>query len=349
MLRTLPDASIDSIVTSPPYWGLRSYHAGPNEIGKQQTPDAYVAALVAVFKEAARVLSPRGAMWLNLGDSYVNAKGQAGGSDPKNPARRHGLRPQDVAVAGLKRKDLVGIPWMVAFALRADGWWLRRDQIWAKPNPMPDSVNDRTTSSHEYIFLLTRAMRYYFNGVPIREPYSAATLKEFSTPYRGTSRKAYEANGVQNPSDLKRRMVDKQRGHTRKHAGFNARWDSISKEEQQRNGANSRSVWVIATEGSRLEHYAVMPKKLARKLVLSICPPGGTVLDPFAGAGTTGVVALEEGRSFVGIELSEQYADIARCRLADTAPLLAYEIHAPVNALPTPAAEAFVCGGKARA
>lgn len=325
VLKTLPEASVDCVVTSPPYWGLRDYGVA-GQIGMQQTPAAFVVALVEVFREARRVLVKSGAMWLNLGDSFVNAKGQAGGVDPKQPARRHGLRPQDVAVDGLKRKDLVGIPWMVAFALRADGWYLRRDQIWHKPNGMPESALDRPTSSHEYVFLLTLAEKYYFDAKAIREPYSASTLREFQQPYDGQARKDYSANGVQNPSDVKRRIVDKQRGHSRRHAGFNDRWDAMSVAEQRANGAHPRSVWSIATEGSDVEHYAVMPKKLARKLVISACPAGGTVLDPFAGARcTTGLIALQEGRSFVGVELSPKYAALGREYLAGVAPLLATE------------------------
>lgn len=325
VLQTLPDASVDCIVTSPPYFALRDYgHA--QQIGRESTPTAFVDALVNVMRDARRVLNPAGNMLVNMGDTYQCAKGQSGGVDPKNSARRHGLRATDVTIAGLKPKDLIGVPWMLAFALRADGWYLREGIVWHKPNGMPSSATDRCTLSHEYVFHLTRRRRYTWNHKAIREPYAESTRKEFERPYEGKGRKAYEADGVQNPSNLKRRMVDKQRGHSRTHAGFNDRWDSMSKEQQMADGANARSVWTIATEPSPYDHFAVMPRALARKCIMAGCPAGGVVLDPFAGVATTGVVALEEGRSFVGIELNPKYHAIGRERLAGVAPLLAVEV-----------------------
>lgn len=327
VLKTLPDQSAHSLVTSPPYYALRDYgHA--RQLGRESTPQAFVLALVEVFAEAWRVLRRDGNLLVNLGDTYQCAKGQAGWVDPKNPARRHGLRATYVAIPGLKPKDLIGVPWMLAFALRDAGWYLREGIVWHKPNAMPSSATDRCALSHEFVFHLARSRRYFWSQAAIREPYSESTRKEFERPYAGKGLKAYEANGVQNPSTLKRRIVDKQRGRSRQHQGFNARWDAMSKEEQMTNGANARSVWTIATEPSTYDHFAVMPRALARKCIIASCPAGGVVLDPFAGVCTTGVVALEEGRSFVGIELSPKYHAMGRERLANVAPLLATELRA---------------------
>lgn len=335
VLAEMPEASVDALVSSPPYFAQRSYGDLSAEIGRESTPDQFVAALVSVFRAVRRVLKPAGCLWINIGDSYCSAKGQAGGIDPKNPARRHGLRATDVAIPGLKCKDLIGVPWLLAFALRSDGWYLRSDTIWHKPNPMPGSALDRPTSAHEYCFLLSKSRRYYFDSAAIREPLSASMLQQMQREYTNASRKGYAAAGVQDPSDTKRgilkRRTDKQRGHGRRHAGFNERWDAMSKEEQMAQGSLPRSVWTIPTnsaDGADLDHFALMPRALARKMVISACPAGGVVLDPFAGCATTGVAALEEGRSFIGIELNPAYAQQARHRLASVAPLLAAEASA---------------------
>jgi DNA modification methylase len=309
----LRSESVDCCVTSPPYWGLRDYgHA--DQIGTQQTPTRYVIEIVRVFAEVYRVLKPGGTVWLNLGDSYQNAKGQAHGVDPKQPARRHGLRPQDVSIPGLKPKDLVGIPWKVAFALQQAGWYLRSDIIWSKPNPMPESVTDRPTKAHEYLFLLAKAERYYYDAAAIREPYAESTLTQFDKPYNGLGLKDYAAAGVQNPSAIKQRITDKQRGHGRRHAGFNDRWDAMPKVEQQQNGANKRTVWTVPTMPYAGAHFATMPEKLVEPCILAGCPLGGLVLDPFVGSGTVVAVAQRLGRRGVGVDLS--YQDLARKRTA---------------------------------
>lgn len=320
VLQTLPEASVDCCVTSPPYWGLRDYGIA-GQIGMEQTPDQFVAALADVFDEVRRVLKPAGTCWVNLGDSYQNAKGQAHGVDPKQPARRHGLRPQDVTVPGLKPKDLVGIPWMFAFEARRRGWFLRADVIWSKPNPMPESVTDRPTKSHEYVFLLTKSKRYHYDAAAIREPYAASTLLEFERSYTGEATKDYAGAGAQNPSAVKKRITDKQRGHGRRHAGFNDRWDDMPKDEQQQRGANKRSVWTIATKPFREAHFATFPEALVEPCIRAGCPADGVVLDPFCGAGTTGVVAAKLNRRFIGIELNPAYIAIAEKRIFDAAPL----------------------------
>lgn len=327
-LATLADGSVQCVVTSPPYWGLRDYgHAG--QLGTEQTPDAYVAAMVEVFAGVWRVLRKDGTLWLNLGDSYQNAKGQAHGVDPKQPARRHGLRPQDVSIPGLKPKDLVGIPWMVAFALREAGWYLRSDVVWSKPNPMPESVTDRPTKSHEYVFLLTKARRYYYDAEAIKNPPAASTLKEIEKEYHGTALKDYRGTGAQNPSSVKARIVQrmrqKQRGHGRRHDGFNDRWDAMTKEEQVALGSNARSVWEIATQPYPDAHFATFPEELPRRCILAGSRPGDLVLDPFTGSGTTGAVALQLGRRFIGIELNEAYIELARRRIGGVSPLFASE------------------------
>lgn len=335
VLQQMPKESVDCIVTSPPYYGQRRYSDDRREVGRDQSLEQYVTSLVAIFSIAWGCLKRSGCVWINLGDSYCNAKGQAGGRDPKNPARRHGLRSVDRPMPGFKPKDLLLVPCRVAMALQEWGWFLRSDTIWHKPNAMPGSQLDRPTTAHEYCFLLSRARRYYFDSESIREPLSASMLEQLRHGYTGRARKDYQGAGVQDPSDVKRRILagrrDKQRGHSRRHAGFNARWDAMSKSEQMATGSLPRSVWTIptnSTDTGAWDHFAMMPKALARKLVVSACPAGGLVLDIFCGMATTGVVALEEGRSFVGIELNPKYHAAARERLASVVPLLAAEVSA---------------------
>lgn len=320
ILKTLPGQSVHCCVTSPPYFGLRDYGVD-GQIGLEQTPDEYVAEMVAVFREVRRVLRNDGTLWLNLGDSYWTAKGASMGVDPKQPARRGWVRPQDrPAPVGLKPKDLIGIPWMVAFALRADGWYLRQDIIWHKPNPMPESVKDRCTKAHEYVFMLSKSARYFYDTDAISEP---ATEESMARSGRADLREkegwaeAYHGNP---PSGLKR---DKQRGHSRRHAGFNDRWDAMEKAEQCSGKRNKRSVWTIATRPFSEAHFATMAPELAETCIKAGCPTGGTVLDPFGGAGTTGLCADRLNRNAVLIEINPSYVEIARKRLADDAGLFA--------------------------
>lgn len=244
-------------------------------------------------------------LWLNIGDSHQNAKGQAGGVDPKQRNRRHGLRPQDRSVPGLKPKDLVGIPWLVALALRDDGWWLRRDIIWHKPNAHPEAVMDRPSGAHEYVFLLTKARRYYYDAKAIGDAPSDALVRQVAEGYDGSARRDYAVTGSPDPSATKRRVIDAARKRLARD-GF--LW------------VNARSVWSIQTESAEDAHCAVMPFDLAEKCVKAGSKDGSLVLDPFAGSGTTGVAALCLQRSFVGIELNPAYAASARRRLAGVAP-----------------------------
>lgn len=333
-LAELPDASVQCIVTSPPYWGLRDYGMD-GQIGLEPTHHQYIGAIASLFSENYlwRVLKDDGTVWLNLGDSYaagghggggvfMEMRGESGSEAWAHRQHKTGWRkPPD----GLKPKDLVGIPWHVAFAIQQRGWYLRSDIIWSKPNPMPESVQDRPTKAHEYVFLLSKSPRYYYDAAAIREPYAASTLTQFERPYEGEATKDYEAAGVQNPSAIKRRITDKQRGHGRRHAGFNDRWDAMPKDAQQVNGANKRSVWHVATQPYPDAHFATYPEALVEPCIRAGSKEGDVVLDPFTGSGTTGVVAVRLGRSFVGIELNPQYAEMARRRIGNANPLFAQE------------------------
>jgi DNA modification methylase len=330
-LQTLPDGCVQTCVTSPPYFGLRDYGV-PGQIGLEASPDAFMARMVDVFEGVRRVLRDDGTLWLNLGDSYATGgKGSGGrfmemrGGDGSESAgawaHRKGAKGWRSAPEGLKHKDLIGIPWRVAFALQAAGWYLRADIVWSKPNPMPESVRDRPTKAHEYIFLLSKSPRYYYDAAAIREPFSASTLREFADGYNGSARKAYAGTGAQNASDVKRRIIDKQRGHGRRHAGFNDRWDAMPKTAQTGMGRNKRSVWHVATQPFPGAHFATYPEKLIEPCILAGSKPGDTVFDPFCGSGTTGAVAIRHQRNFIGCEMNPEYVKLAEKRIGGVAPL----------------------------
>lgn len=325
VLKTLPDQSVQCCVTSPPYFGLRDY-GNPAQMGLEKTPAAFVESLVDLFREVRRVLRNDGTVWLNLGDSYVANRtyqvGSTKGGKKHGPAQ--GVQGRGSSVpSGLKPKDLIGIPWRVAFALQADGWYLRQDIIWAKPNPMPESVRDRCTKSHEYIFLLSKSDKYYFDSEAIRNQPSEALLKQVAEGYNGSDTKEYSEGGAQSASGTKsriiegaRKRVDKMRGHERTHEGFRDKWDGLSKAEQQALGSNKRSVWTVATQPFKGAHFATFPTELIRPCILAGSKPGDTVLDPFAGSGTTGVVSKQEGRKFIGIDCNPEYVELAKERIA---------------------------------
>jgi len=294
VLRTLPDESVQCVVTSPPYWGLRDYGVD-GQLGLERTPDEYVAAMVDVFREVRRVLRRDGTLWLNLGDSYAgswsgNSMRPDGGTQrPGGP----GFQPLDERVparggyvpSGLKPKDLVGIPWRVAFALQADGWYLRSDIIWAKPNPMPESVTDRPTKAHEYLFLLSRSERYVYDADAIREPNTALSLERHSGPRRPPTKSAYAAG------DHGRRRHE---GPINQNGGWT-------------DGRNRRSVWTVATQPYPGAHFATFPEALVEPCILAGCPEGGVVMDAFAGTGTVGVVAQRLSRRALLIDLNPDY------------------------------------------
>jgi DNA modification methylase len=293
MMRTLPEKSINCCVTSPPYYGLRDYgHEG--QIGLEETPDAFVQKLVEVFREVKRVLKDDGTLWLNLGDSYVGTGAKGEHKDPKHPEGRNAQSdtPKNNKVAGLKSKDLIGIPWRVAFALQSDGWYLRQDIIWHKPNPMPESVQDRCTKAHEYIFLLSKCSKYYYDIEPIREDIKPTSGKINGAPLRGEH--ILECGG---------RKTEK-------------------REYEEIKGANKRSVWSVNTKSYDGAHFATYPPELIRPCILAGCPKGGVVIDPFGGSGTTAAVANEEGRDAVLCEINPEYISLINKRLSEVQPKL---------------------------
>lgn len=362
-LREVPDESVQCVVTSPPYWGLRDYGTAEweggdptcehrvgsqvpdskakgaiaagvrpgadtstcldcgasridGQLGLEPTPEAYVAAMVEVFREVRRALRPDGVVWLNLGDSYNNrvvsrpSSHQAGLgfesehlSTPWAEHAANGRARMSIADGDLKEKDLVGIPWMVAFALRADGWWLRSDVIWAKPNPMPESVEDRPTRSHEYIFLLTKSAHYFYDGDAIREAAEYGGAKDTATsPYgQGFSRRDPE-------KATKRRTV-------RPGIDTNGGGQGAGEMSYPLNSRNRRTVWTVPTRPFADAHFATFPPKLIEPCVRAGSAEGDLVLDPFAGAGTAVLVAHYLGRAGLGIELNPEYVSIAEARL----------------------------------
>lgn len=421
-LRKLPEESVQCCITSPPYWGLRDYGIG-GQIGLERTPEEYVEKIVDVFREVRRVLRSNGIFWLNMGDSYFG--GGRGGNPDDSPFRKQATNRGSLVAPtclprGCKPKDLVGIPWMLAFALRADGWWLRSDIIWSKPNPMPESVTDRPTRAHEYLFLLSKSRAYFYDAAAIAEHgVSAGTTKmpdgwntapgahgSFHPQGREKGKPADRHGSTLQGGDYgrhflgdaippKERRTDKQRGHSRRHAGFNDRWDAMEREEQCQ-WRNKRSVWIVATQPFPEAHFATFPEDLIEPCVLAGTSPtacgvcgapwervlerkhygdlsprsigldesvvgasrnnfGGqqrwseyehprttgwaptcdhndntgrcTILDPFSGAGTTGVVALAHQRSYIGVEINPQYNEMAGQRLAQVAPLFAKAVY----------------------
>ena len=331
VLKDLPEQSVNTCITSPPYWGLRDYqtaeweggdencehtisHYSDNlkpevdrpfrgnrsacikcgairkdsQLGLEDTPEEFVENLVSVFREVKRVLRDDGTVWLNLGDSYSSGGRTTTTNQTLRGDKDYGVtRPKPSK--GIKPKDLVGIPWRVAFALQSDGWYLRQDIIWHKPAPMPESVKDRCTKAHEYIFLLSKNKKYYFDNESIKE----------------------DAVGNNPGNKTKHRAVGQSFSETKNNI------DKISAVSKR----NKRSVWTVPTKPFRDAHFATFPPDLIKPCVLAGCPEGGTVLDPFGGAGTTGLVAQQHNRNCILIELNPEYAQIARDRLYNDAPL----------------------------
>ena len=303
-LRELPDESVQCVVTSPPYWGLRNYGC-ERQIGLEATPREYVAKMMEVFAEARRVLRSDGTCWVNMGDSYARNGGTQGGGN-RELMRIEGVQSRMLSIpqgCGLKEKDLIGMPWRLAFALQEDGWWLRQDIIWSKPNPMPESVTDRCTKAHEYIFLLTKSAKYYYDQDAIR-----------GEGGHGSIHKAGRASG-----NKKHKLVTKYEGSDSEEHRTAAGLMKISEKSYAR--PNKRSVWEIATEGYAEAHFATFPTKLVEPCILAGSKPGDVILDPFCGSGTTGLVAMRYQRDFVGIELNPDYARMAERRIGDEIPL----------------------------
>lgn len=317
VLKELAPESIQCVVTSPPYWGLRNYgHA--EQIGQEETPQAYVETLRQLFAEVWRVLRDDGTLWLNLGDSYSGSgKGGNPGHSPhiKQRTNSGSLSVRGVKRNGLKPKDLIGVPWLVAFALQSDGWYLRSDIIWHKPNPMPESVTDRPTRSHEYIFLLTKSERYYYNHEAIKEP-CIYDLAGTGTEARKARQKecakslpTAERHGIRPPK------VDKQRGHSRRHDGFNDRWDQMEKAEQCTGMRNKRDVWNVAPANYPEAHFATYPPDLIKPCILAGTRPAGKRCDCAETIRTpTGSGAIDDPTPQTGrpITKREQRSDAAQ-------------------------------------
>ena len=346
-LREMFDKSVNCIVTSPPYWGLRDYGVD-GQIGLEPTLPEFLDRLLTVFEQCHRVLADDGVMFVNMGDSYAGSRGSAPpsssstlqgnghvGGGPKIRAMTESRRydkaqvPRaDYRVHGLKPKDMVGQPWRLAFALQDAGWYLRQDIIWHKPNPMPESTRDRCTKSHEYLFLLSKSERYHWDFESMQEPVSGTA----------NARVAGWASGTGGHSTVEHNKGD--RKFASKGVGVNHDNHGGAKPREKYNSSfdaacagmvttrNRRSVWTIQTEGNKDAHFATFPRALVRPCILAGCPAGGTVLDPFSGTGTTGVVALELGRKYIGIELNPEYAEMSRKRLAAITPGFDFETEA---------------------
>jgi len=328
VLRELPAESTDCALTSPPFYALRDYGVD-GQIGLEETPDQWIAELVAVFREVRRVLKPAGTLWVECGDSYASkAPGTFSGSTlragrlydgdrERQDVVRAGL-PNKLGFDGLKPKDLLGQPWLLAFALRADGWWLRQAIIWHKPNAMPESATDRCTTAHSYVFLFSKAARYWFDSEAIAESAAWERWGDQTVPkYEGTD----TASGWMQPK-TKAELYDELKGRRRgteehESQGLEAgrRFASATGGLTKPTGKNPRSVWTIPTQGYPEAHFATWPEALCERIIKAGCPEGGTVLDPFMGSGTTALVARRLGRKSVGVELNPEYARLAADRL----------------------------------
>lgn len=291
-MRGMADQSVHCCVTSPPYFGLRDYGVD-GQLGLEQTPAEFVAALVGVFREVKRVLRDDGTLWLNLGDSYSSGGRKYRDSDKKLAARGMGVRPDD----GAKPKDLLGIPWRVAIALQDDGWYLRQDIIWHKPNSMPESVKDRCARSHEYIFLLSKSERYHFDHEAIKEPAVGGNSTVASSFKRSASKRA--------------QVIPGQLAGTHREGRDDAQYNGELR--------NRRSVWSVPTRAFKDAHFATFPADLIEPCIKAGCPAGGVVLDPFGGSGTTAGVALAYGRKAVLCELNPEYAELVPARIESIA------------------------------
>ncbi len=282
-------------VTSPPYYGLRDYGGEQYQLGQEQTPEKFIENLVNVFKEVKNVLTDDGTCWVNLGDSYYNYRPGKGQTYPKQSVSKSNQDlPESSAkrgtkLKGLKEKDLIGIPWMFAFAMRADGWYLRQDIIWHKPNPMPESVRDRCTKAHEYIFLFSKNKKYFYDNEAIKEP-----AKDWGTRDRTNGKYHNEGTGLQ------------------PHSG-------LTKSYEKR---NKRSVWSVTKKPYKGAHFATYPAELIEPCILAGSEQGDIVLDPFMGSGTTAAVAKSLGRNYIGCELHEEYGDLIQKRIDEYEPVV---------------------------
>lgn len=303
-LRKLEGESVNCCVTSPPYWGLRNYGVD-GQLGLEKTPAEYVGKLVEVFREVRRVLRKDGTLWIVIGDTYATGAGQGLRQGGKKFGKQNEIvekgafpvtQPNRMRLPGLKPKDLIGIPWRLAFALQADGWWLRSDCIWNKPNALPESVKDRPTKSHEYVFLLSKSRRYWYDADAIRQGFDPES-----------ERRSKRGRGKDHKYTGDQRAARAQTFHTDVRHCFNPK------------GRNRRTVWTLPTKPFKGAHFAVYPVSLIEPCILASAPAGGLVLDPFIGSGTTGCAALKNGRRVLGIELNPDHARLAQERISAAA------------------------------
>lgn len=352
-LRRMPDGIVQTCVTSPPYFGLRDY-GHPGQIGLEASPEEFIAKLVEVFREVRRVLRDDGTAWVNMGDSYASAPGQATRGGPPSSTStlagngRRGGGPKAAAVSrvgksgnkgntaadagrrpfmdGAKAKDLLGVPWMLAFALRADGWYLRQDIVWAKPNPMPESVTDRCTKSHEYLFLLSKSPRYYFDQGAISEVVAPSTVERLAqcveeqegSPVPGNMKAKPPRFGGEKYGDSADPKHQTKSGRKTATEGMPGAPDQHREDREPieyQGRRNKRSVWTVSTKPYAGAHFATFPPDLIEPCILAGAPAGGVVLDPFMGSGTTGAVAQRLGRQWIGCELNPAYEPLQRERL----------------------------------
>ncbi len=342
-LREMPSESVNCIVTSPPYWGLRDYGV-EGQLGLEATPQEYVARMVEVFEECRRVLRKDGTCWLNLGDSYSDRGGKPGNVNLGQP---HTDKYLNAGSIGLRPKNLVGVPWRVAFALQEAGWNLRQDIIWSKPNPMPESVQDRCTKSHEYLFLLTKSTRYHYDQGAISEQIAPSTVARLAqvnlegqqgSPVPGKTNGTMKAaaprfGGTKYGDAIEEQHRTKSGNEYRPTIGKGgdprvvaaAAVGIENRKHSPYATRNARSVWTVSTTPYPEAHFATFPEELPRRCILAGCPPGGAVLDPFAGSGTTLAVALQLGRHAIGIELNPDYVKLIQKRLQGVTPGMIFE------------------------
>lgn len=318
VLKTFPDQIVNCCITSPPYFRLRDYGID-GQIGMEETPEQYIERLTEVFREVKRVLKDDGTLWVNIGDSYVGT-----GGDRKNPVRNIIFNQQQqsnpkegryesicrMKDSGLKQKDLIGIPWMLAFSLRADGWYLRQDIIWHKPNPMPESVTDRCTKSHEYIFLLSKSPKYYYDAEAIAEDATESSTKRLSRNVQ--EQKGSTLPGKTNGNMKARSPRFEGKKYTEDPETFYRTKSGNAYEYRPKR--NKRDVWTVTTKPYKGAHFATFPQDLIEPCVLAGCPKDGIVLDPFFGSGTTGAAAQKYNRNYIGIEINPKYCNLADAR-----------------------------------
>ncbi len=334
-LKEIPSDTFGVIVTSPPYWGLRDYGVD-GQLGMEPTLSEHLSAMIAVFDEIWRVLKPDGTCWVNYGDCYATTPNGRSAADVKAAGkddRTFRDKPFSTIQGSLKPKDLCMVPNRFAIAMQDAGWWVRSEIIWAKPNPMPESVTDRPATAHEKVFMFTKAGRYFYQPDEVRQ---RRVGDEDARTFRGGS---YTGGRIGNSEMGKRDVIgNKRRGHKKPNQGFNDRWDQMSKAEQQENGRNLRNyepapmqVWEIATRPFKEAHFATFPPELVKRCLDASLRPGDAVLDPFGGAGTTGLVAASMGADCTLIEISHEYCDLIRARLASGLVSLDQKAVPPIN------------------